>query len=135
MNAEIAVFEANIETNEIIATHLLICYIIYVGCGLYYDFIWAWKSGKNPSANNDITNNTMPIIYDCCDRYFFYGSNQLNIKIPSEITIPMTIFLAPSFKFFYLTCVHKIATNNTDSKLHDLNAITIGKLVFVTAHV
>ena len=47
----------------------------------------------------------------------------------------MTIFLAPSFKFFYLTCVHKIATNNTDSKLHDLNAITIGKLVFVTAHV
>jgi hypothetical protein len=49
--------------------------------------------------------------------------------------MPMTIFLAPSFKFFYLTCVHKIATNNTDNKLHDLNAITIGKLVFVTAHV
>ena len=28
-----------------------------------------------------------------------------------------------------------MATNNTDNKLQDLNAITIGKLVLETAHV
>jgi hypothetical protein len=47
----------------------------------------------------------------------------------------MRIFLAPKFKFFYFTLVHKIATNNTESKLHDLKAMTTGKLVFDTAQV
>jgi len=41
---------------------------------LYYDFIWAWKSGKKPSASNDIIRRTIPIIYDDWVRYFFYGS-------------------------------------------------------------
>lgn len=34
--------------------HLLIYDIITVGSGLYYAFIYAWKSGTNPSANNEI---------------------------------------------------------------------------------
>lgn len=72
--ADIAVFDKNIDAREIIATHLLICYIIYVGYGLYYDFIWAWKSGKKPSASNDIISNPIPISYDCWLRYLAYGS-------------------------------------------------------------
>jgi hypothetical protein len=31
--------------------------------------------------------------------------------------------------------VHKTATNNIDKMLHDLNAMTIGKLVIAVAHV
>lgn len=61
--ADNAVPETTIDRSDIIATHLFICYIIYVGCGLYYDFIWAWKSGKKPSANNDMNSKTMPIIW------------------------------------------------------------------------
>jgi hypothetical protein len=47
----------------------------------------------------------------------------------------MIIFFAPKFKLFYFTLVQRIATSNTESKLQDLKAITIGKLVLETAHV
>lgn len=49
--------------------------------------------------------------------------------------IPITIFLAPRLRFFSFTRVQHIATSKTESKLHDLNAITIGKLVLATAQV
>lgn len=55
--------------------------------------------------------------------------------MPAEITTPIIIFLAPNFKFFYLTRVHKMATNSTESKLQDLKAMTMGKLVLDTAQV
>ena len=48
---------------------------------------------------------------------------------------PITIFLAPRVKFFSFTLVHKMATNSTDNKLQDLNAMTTGKLVVATAQV
>lgn len=48
---------------------------------------------------------------------------------------PIIIFFGPRFKFFSLTLVHKMATRRTESKLHDLNAITTGKLVLATAQV
>lgn len=57
------------------------------------------------------------------------------MNIPKEITIPMIIFLAPRVRFFSFTLVQSIATNNTDNRLQDLNAITIGKLVLETAQV
>lgn len=51
------------------------------------------------------------------------------------MTTPIIIFFAPRFRFFSLTLVHRIATSRTESKLHDLNAITTGKLVLATAQV
>ena len=36
---------------------------------------------------------------------------------------------------FSFTLEQKIATNNTESKLHDLIAITIGKLILVIANI
>lgn len=57
----IEVKEKNIEAADMIATHLFICYIISVGWGLYTDFIYAWKSGKNPSASKDMNRNRIPI--------------------------------------------------------------------------
>lgn len=59
--------DAKIEANEINATYLFICYIIYVGCGLYVDFIYAWKSGKNPSAISEIVRRKIPMNDDACD--------------------------------------------------------------------
>ena len=37
--------------------HLFTYNIIYVGAGLYFYFIYAWKSGKKPSANKLANNN------------------------------------------------------------------------------
>ena len=48
--------------NETIVTHLLITVIIYIGCGLYYVLMTAWKSGKKPSATIDTTSRTIPRI-------------------------------------------------------------------------
>ena len=74
MQAEMTVLENIIENSEMMATHLLICSIISVGWGLNYDFIWAWKSGKKPSANNDMISNTIPITWDYWVLYSAYGS-------------------------------------------------------------
>ena len=49
------------EKNEIIKHHLFIYVIITVGYGFKVDFIYAWKSGKNPSANSDKNNKNNPI--------------------------------------------------------------------------
>lgn len=45
----------------IIQHHLLISTIITVGCGLNFYLIWAWKSGKNPSASKDTSKQTNPM--------------------------------------------------------------------------
>lgn len=55
--------------------------------------------------------------------------------MPTDIITPINIFLAPKFKFFYFTLVHRMATRRTDNRLHDLNAMTTGKLVLATAQV
>lgn len=41
--------------------HLLESSNIYNGVGLYLTFIYAWKSGKNPSHNNDTISKNKPI--------------------------------------------------------------------------
>ena len=43
-------------------THLLFCVIISIGLGLYFDFIYAWKSGKNPSAIKETIRKAIPIV-------------------------------------------------------------------------
>ena len=101
-----------------------------MGFGLYTLLISAWKSGKNPSAINDTINKTIPIIqvffYDFFDDY---GSNTLNMIIPTVIIRPMMIFFVASFTFVSLTREQSTPTNITEIKLHDLNIMTIGKLV------
>ena len=47
--------------------------------------------------------------------------------------MPMTIFFGPKSNDFSRTLVHKTATSSTDSKLHDLTAMIIGKLVLTAA--
>lgn len=74
MKADIAVLEANIEIRDTMATHLFMCSIIYVGWGLNYDFIWAWKSGRKPSASRDTKSRTIPIICDSWVLVWAYGS-------------------------------------------------------------
>lgn len=72
--ADFIVNDTTIEHKEIIATHLLMCSIIYVGWGLNYDLIYAWKSGKNPSANKDIKSSTIPKYCDYEDLSSCSGS-------------------------------------------------------------
>lgn len=124
-----------IDANEIMATHLLICYIIYVGWGLKLDLISAWKSGRKPSARRETNNKTIPKTWLYCVLFFFSGSNILNRKTPTDITIPTIILFAPSFKFLSFTLEHKTATNSIDSILQDLKAMTTGKLVIEVAQV
>ena len=45
------------------------------------------------------------------------------------------IFFGPRLSFLSLTLVQQIATSNIDIILHDLNAITTGKLVIAVAQV
>lgn len=77
----------------------------------------------------------MPIIYDDPLLSFNSGSKKLNKNTPIVIKMPMSSFVGPNLRLFYFTLEHKIATNKTESKLQDLNAIHIGKLVIATAHV
>lgn len=77
----------------------------------------------------------MPISYDYPVLSLLSGSKKLNKNTPTDTTNPTTILFPPSFKLFSLTRVHRIATKSTDNKLHDLNAITTGKLVLATAQV
>ena len=120
----------NANTVEMMATHLLISVIISMGLGLYTLLISAWKSGKNPSANRDTINKTMPMIYVCFSDFFDdYGSNTLNIMIPMVMIMPTTIFFVASFTFLSFTREQSTPTKITEIKLHDLNIITTGKLV------
>ena len=82
-----------------------------------------------------MNNKKIPKYWDYCDRSSCSGSKYENKKTPAEITTPTIIFLGPSFNFLSLTRVHKIATKRIDIILHDLNAITIGKLVMAVAQV
>lgn len=114
-------------TPHIIDTHLFIDTIIYVGFGLYFDFIYAWKSGKNPSANNDISNTENPIHSNFLSSpCFTYGSKNLNNKIPKDTIIPIIIFWYGNFNFLSVTREQNIPTRITDSKLQDLTVATIG---------
>ena len=47
----------------------------------------------------------------------------------------MMIFLGPSFSLESLTRVQRMATSRIDKILHDLKAMTIGKLVIAVAQV
>jgi hypothetical protein len=89
--------------------------------------ISAWKSGRNPSANNEMNKTTNPIhSYFLSSSDFTYGSKYLKIKIPKEATIPTTIFCLDSLSFLSVTLEHKIPTKITDKRLHDFNVATIG---------
>lgn len=108
-------------------THLFIYAIISVGFGLYFDLISAWKSGRNPSANNEINKTTNPThSYFLSSSDFAYGSKYLNIKIPKEATTPMIIFCVESLSFLSVTLEQKIPTKITDKRLHDLKVATMG---------
>ena len=47
---------------ENIHTHLLFYVIIYMGFGLFLALIYAWKSGRNPSAIKDTIKKAIPIV-------------------------------------------------------------------------
>ena len=116
--------------------HLFTYNIIYVGDGLQFCFIYAWKSGKNPSANKLTISNTTPKIYVFCPSTlarFTYGSKNLNNMIPVVTNIATTIFLGVSFSFLSVTLEHKTPTKITDNILHDCTIVTSGKLTMQTA--
>lgn len=114
--------------NDKIVTHLFMCSNIYMGLGLNYDFIDAWKSGKKPSATRDIINKITPkgsVALSLC----FWSPPKLYNIIPVDIKLAITIFLGPNAKFLSLTREQNTPTSTTDTILHDLTNITIGKLV------
>ncbi len=100
-----------------------------MGCGLYYDFIWAWKSGKNPSAKRETNKRIIPNIYVFFSYFLRAGSLSLNKTIPKVTRIPIAIFLKPSFNFLSFTLEQRTPTKITERMLHDLNIMTTGKLV------
>ena len=91
----------------------------------------AWKSGKNPSAIKLAKSNKKPKIYVFLPLLLLksvYGSNNLNIIIPSETPIATKIFLGPNFNFLSLTLEHITLTKITGIILQDLTIIVNGKL-------
>lgn len=122
-------------TTVIIAHHLFIYDIIYVGCGLQSTFIYACKSGRNPQAMKCRIKNRMPIRDYFVQRYFVSGSAIWNIRIPAVIINATIIFLGPSFRFGSCTLEQNTAMNITGKMLHDQNIITTGKLVLWIARV
>ena len=110
---------------EMKVTHLLMAVIISIGWGLYTVFIYAWKSGRKPSASIETMRRKIPKYY-----VFFYfcyaGSKYLNITIPNVTSTPTTIFLGPSFRFLSTTLEQSTPTKITDSMLQDLNIMTMG---------
>jgi len=115
---------------EMMQTHLLMAVIIYIGCGLYYDLIYAWKSGRKPSARSETMSRTIPMIYVFFSSFFDdSGSKALNIMIPIVTSTPTITFFMPNFNFLSFTLEHSTPTNITERMLQDLNIITTGKLV------
>jgi len=111
-------------------THLLMAVIIYIGCGLYSDLIYAWKSGRKPSASSETMSKIMPMSYVFFSSFLAdYGSNALNIMMPIVTSTPTIIFFIPNFNFLSFTLEQRTPTNITERMLHDLNIITTGKLV------
>lgn len=105
-----------------------------VGSGLNFSFIYAWKSGRNPSASKDTINKARPIIYTFLQSpCFAQGSNTLNKIIPVVTIMAMIIFLAYNFKDLLLTLEHITPTKITESMLQDLNITTIGQLTIIIA--
>lgn len=48
------------DVNEIKKVYLFILVYMSIVVGLYYDLIWAWRSGKKPSPIKEIIKNKLP---------------------------------------------------------------------------
>jgi hypothetical protein len=92
---------------------------------LNLSFIYAWKSGTNPSTNKLTNKNISPNTYVLVFEFELEaGSNTLNIMIPIVTKTAITIFLGPNFNYLLLTLEQNTPTKITLSKEQDL-AITI----------
>jgi hypothetical protein len=100
-----------------------------VGSGLYYDFITAWKSGRNPSAIKENIMSPKPSNYELLVIDNVLGSNTLKMAIPNVAIIATKIFFFPNFKVISLTPLNKTPTRTTDKIPQERIIITTGKLV------
>lgn len=114
-----------------IQDHLLTPNIISVGAGLCFCFIYAWKSGRNPSESKLKKSKNNPKSYVFLpfgSEKLASGSKNLNMTIPIETTTATTIFFGPNLSFASVTLEHKTPTKITDKILHDFIMIVRGKL-------
>lgn len=118
---------------QIMAAHWLTFWSMTVGCGLYTDLMTAWKSGKNPSANSEVTIKEIPIASVCWVESLVLLSKTLKMIIPAVARVAMMIFLFPSLIVVSLTPVNSTPTSTTDKILHERTIITTGKLVNLMA--
>jgi len=112
---------------QIYVIHLLSYINMIIGSGLYFYFIYAWKSGVKPSAKRLAKSKTKPInsvfLWFCISNE---GSNNLNAIMPIVTITATIILLGPSFNYLLLTLEQSTPTKITLIKLQDLAMIIKG---------
>lgn len=120
--------------NAIEHVALFTCKYISITDGLYFDFIYACKSGKNPSPIKEATKITEPNNWIGLSTLSFYDFlKKLNINIPKHANNPINSLFFLSFKFLSLTLEQKTPTNITLNKLQLFTITTAGKDAYTTA--